>query len=162
VTPDPFVPPPEPPADIRGCGPSSGALGQADPTGDRPLATDPGRRKLRAIALLPMAKSKPLDLKSIWLFSNCNGAELRQLRSSLDEVRVPRGKVLVEEGKVGREFFLIVEGSAAVTRHGRKVATLQPSSYFGELSLLDRQPRSASVTCTTDMMLLVLAPTGVQ
>jgi CRP-like cAMP-binding protein len=80
------------------------------------------------------------------------------LRSSLDEVRVPKGKVLVEEGRVGREFFLIVEGTAAVTRHGRKVATLQPSSYFGELSLLDRQPRSASVTCTTDMVLLVLAP----
>ncbi|MBV8464300.1 MAG: cyclic nucleotide-binding domain-containing protein [Acidimicrobiales bacterium] len=104
-----------------------------------------------------MAKSpKALDLKSIWLFSACTGSELRRIRSALDEVQVPKGKVLVEEGRIGTEFFLIVDGKAAVTRDGRKVASLGPGRYFGELALLDRRPRSASVVSETDMDVLVL------
>jgi len=100
---------------------------------------------------------KALDLKSIWLFSGCTNSELRRIRSSLDEVQVPKGKVLVEEGRIGLEFFLIVEGRAVVTRKGRKVATLGPGGYFGELALLDRRPRSASVVSETDMDVLVLS-----
>ena len=104
-----------------------------------------------------MARPKALDLKSIWLFSGCTGSELRRIRSSLDEVEVPKGKVLVEEGRIGLEFFLIVDGKAVVTRNGRKVATLGPGDYFGELALLDRRPRSASVVSETEMDLLVLS-----
>lgn len=104
-----------------------------------------------------MARPKALDLKSIWLFSACTNSELRRIRSSLDEVQVPKGKVMVEEGRIGLEFFLIVEGRAVVTRRGRKVATLGPGDHFGELALLDRHPRSASVTSETDMDLLVLS-----
>ena len=103
------------------------------------------------------SRTNALDLKSIWLFSGCSGSELRKIRSSLDEVTVPQGKVLVEEGRVGLEFFLIVEGTATVTRNGKKVATLGPSGYFGELALLDRKPRSASVVSDTDMNVLVLS-----
>lgn len=103
------------------------------------------------------ARPKALDLKTIWLFSSCTGAELRKLRSSLDEVRVPAGKVLVEEGTLGREFFLILDGEATVTRKGKTVATLGPGSYFGELALLDHGPRSASVISTTDLDVLVLS-----
>jgi len=103
------------------------------------------------------ARPKALDLKSIWLFSSCTGSELRKIRSSLDEVVVPEGKVLVEEGRVGLEFFLIVSGTATVTRNGKKVATLGPGGYFGELSLLDRKPRSATVVSDTEMDVLVLS-----
>jgi CRP-like cAMP-binding protein len=103
------------------------------------------------------ARSKDLDLKSIWLFSSCTGSELRKIRGSLDEVEVPAGKVLVEQGRIGMEFFLIVDGTAAVTRSGKKVATLGPGAHFGELALLDRRPRSASVTSETDMDVLVLS-----
>jgi CRP/FNR family transcriptional regulator, cyclic AMP receptor protein len=102
-------------------------------------------------------KPKALDLKAIWLFSSCTAAELRKIRSSLDEVQVPAGKMLVEEGRIGLEFFLIVDGTATVTRNGRKVATLGPGSHFGELALLDRRPRSASVTSDTEMDVLVLS-----
>jgi CRP/FNR family cyclic AMP-dependent transcriptional regulator len=102
-------------------------------------------------------KPKALDLKSIWLFSSCTGSELRKIRSSLDELEVPKGKVLVEEGRIGLEFFLIVDGKASVIRNGRKVATLGPGGYFGELALLDRRPRSASVVSETDMDVLVLS-----
>ena len=72
-------------------------------------------------------RSKSLDLKAIWLFSSCSASELRKIRSSLDELEVPEGKVLVEEGRVGMEFFIIVSGTAAVTREGKKVATLGPA-----------------------------------
>ncbi len=103
------------------------------------------------------ARSKPLDLKTIWLFSGCSASELRKIRSSLDEIQVAKDKVLVEEGRIGMEFFLIVSGTAAVTREGKKVATLGPGGHFGELALLDRRPRSASVVSETDMDLLVLS-----
>ena len=105
----------------------------------------------------PTLHPKALDLKSIWLFSSCTSTELRKIRSSCDEVEVPAGKILVEEGRIGLEFFLIVTGTARVTRHGRKVAVLGPGSHFGELALLDRRPRSASVVSETEMDVLVLS-----
>jgi CRP-like cAMP-binding protein len=71
-------------------------------------------------------------------------------------VRVPSGKVLVKEGAVGHEFFLILEGQAVVRRGGRRIAMLGPGQYFGEMALLDRGPRSATVVADTDMDLLVL------
>ena len=100
---------------------------------------------------------KATDLNSIWLFSGCSGSELRKIRSSLDSLHVPAGKILVEEGHIGQEFFIIVDGKAAVTRNGKKVATLEPTSHFGELALLDRRPRSASVVSETDMDVLVMS-----
>jgi CRP-like cAMP-binding protein len=81
---------------------------------------------------------------------------LTLLGRATDEVRVPAGKVVVEEGTVGREFFLILEGQAVVRRGGRKVALLGPGQYFGELALLDRAPRNATVVAETEMALLVL------
>jgi CRP-like cAMP-binding protein len=103
------------------------------------------------------ARPKSLDLKRIWLFSNCSASELKKIRTLFDEVETTQWHVLVEEGQPGTEFFLIVRGRAVVTRKGRTVATLKPDDYFGELSLLDRQPRSATVVCETDMDLLVLS-----
>ncbi len=97
-----------------------------------------------------------LDLSEIWLFSACSKGELRSLRRALDEVRVPKGRVLCEEGTIGREFFFIVDGTAVVRRKGKTVARLGPGRYFGEMALLDRRPRSATVVSDTDMDLLVL------
>jgi CRP/FNR family transcriptional regulator, cyclic AMP receptor protein len=102
------------------------------------------------------AKSGQLDLREIWLFSACSARELREIRRAVEEVTVPPGAVLVEEGTIGREFFFIVEGTASVRRNGRRVTTLGPGRYFGELALLDRKPRSATVVAETDMTLLVL------
>lgn len=100
---------------------------------------------------------KATDLKSIWLFSGCSASELRKIRSSLDAVSVPAGKLLVEEGHIGQEFFIIVAGTASVTRNGRRVARLEAGGHFGELALLDRRPRSASVVSDTDMDVLVMS-----
>jgi CRP/FNR family cyclic AMP-dependent transcriptional regulator len=102
-------------------------------------------------------KEKKIELSKIWLFSACSARELRTLQSALDEVTVPAGKILTEEGTLGREFFLIVEGTASVRHNGRKVATLGPDQYFGELSLLDRGSRTATVVAETQMRLLVLS-----
>lgn len=101
-------------------------------------------------------KARELDVGDIWLFSACSASQVRTIRRAVDEVEVPAGRVLCEEGSVGREFFFIVDGTAAVRRGNRKVATLGPGKYFGELSLLDRRPRSATVVSETPMKLLVL------
>ncbi|MGP0031482.1 MAG: cyclic nucleotide-binding domain-containing protein [Acidimicrobiales bacterium] len=97
-----------------------------------------------------------VDLSKIWLFSTCSDRNLRAIRKALVPEVVPPGRVLCKEGDTGREFFLIVDGRAAVKRHNRKTATLGPGQYFGELSLLDLRPRSATVVAETDMHLLVL------
>lgn len=103
-----------------------------------------------------MARKRELDLGDIWLFSACSPGQLRTIRRQVEEVEVPAGRVLVEEGTPGREFFFIVDGQASVKRGSRKVASLGPGNYFGELSLLDRKPRSASIVSDTDMTLVVL------
>jgi CRP/FNR family cyclic AMP-dependent transcriptional regulator len=100
--------------------------------------------------------AKNLDLSTIWLFSTSSARDLRMVRSAFEEVTVPAGRVLCEEGMIGREFFVIVDGQAEVRRAGRKIATLEAGQYFGELALLDRRPRSATVVAATEMRLLVL------
>jgi CRP/FNR family transcriptional regulator, cyclic AMP receptor protein len=97
-----------------------------------------------------------LDLSKIWLFSTSSNKDLRTIRRALEEVTVPAGRVLCEQGTIGREFFFIVSGEASVRRNNRRVASLGPGQYFGELALLDRRPRSATVVSDTEMNLLVL------
>jgi CRP/FNR family cyclic AMP-dependent transcriptional regulator len=104
-----------------------------------------------------MARDEKLEhLAHVRLFSALNKKELTLVGRASDEVRVPSGKVLVEEGAAGHEFFLILDGQAVVRRGGRRVAMLGPGQYFGEMALLDRGPRTATVVADTDMNLLVL------
>ena len=95
-------------------------------------------------------------LSGVALFSTCAKHELRRIASLADEIEAPQGKTLAREGDTGAEFFVVVEGTATATRRGRKVATIGPGSFFGELALLDQGPRAATVTADTDMQLLVL------
>ena len=104
-----------------------------------------------------MAADKKIEhLADTWLFSTCSRRELARVARSCDEVDVKAGRVLTTEGETGREFFLIRDGQASVKRKGRKIATLGPGQYFGELSLLARLPRNSTITADTDMELLVL------
>lgn len=100
--------------------------------------------------------SKANALRSTWLFSSCNRKEIALLESACDEVTVNAGSVLCEEGKVGKEFCLIISGTAKVTKNNHQVAILGPGDAFGELSLLDHLPRSATVIAETNMDLMVL------
>ena len=103
-----------------------------------------------------MADKKVDHLADTWLFSTLSRKELSRLARSCDEVEIEAGRVLTKEGDYGREFFLIRDGQASVKRRGRKIATLKGGQYFGELSLLSRLPRNATITADTDMDLLVM------
>lgn len=103
-------------------------------------------------------RSQKLDLlSSIWLFSTATSRELRLVEKALDEVTARSGTVLIEEGATGDEFFIIAEGTASVRRGPRRVALLGPGDYFGELALLDRGRRSATIVADTDMVLLIMS-----
>ena len=97
-------------------------------------------------------------LASVSLFSSCSRKELQTIARASDEMSIPAGKTLVEQGDIGRECFVILEGTATVTRNDRRVASLGPGAYFGELSLLDKGPRTATVTAETPLTVLVLGP----
>jgi CRP/FNR family transcriptional regulator, cyclic AMP receptor protein len=90
------------------------------------------------------------------LFSSCSKRDLQRISQLSDEVNVSAGRVIIEQGRAGHEFFLILEGVAVVRRNNRKVATLGPDDHFGELALLDKGPRNATVVADTDMRLLVV------
>src|SRR3954453_17272808 len=105
-----------------------------------------------------MARDSKLDhLSNVRLFSNLTKKELAAVGRASDELEVDAGRILVQEGASGHEFFLILEGQAAVKRAGRKIASLGPGQYFGEMALLDRAPRNATVVADTPMRVLVLA-----
>jgi CRP/FNR family transcriptional regulator, cyclic AMP receptor protein len=95
-------------------------------------------------------------LGNVRLFAVCNKRELARIASLVDEVEAPKGKVLVRQGDTGQECFVIAEGRARATMRGKGTAMLGPGSFFGEMSLLDQGPRSATITAETDMHLLVL------
>ncbi|MGH9247672.1 MAG: cyclic nucleotide-binding domain-containing protein [Acidimicrobiales bacterium] len=104
-----------------------------------------------------MARDQRLThLAAIPLFSACNKRALQKLARAGDEVDVAAGRVLVDQGAAGREAFVILDGKASVKRGNRKIATLGPGDYFGELALLDRGPRTASVVTETPMRVYVL------
>lgn len=105
---------------------------------------------------MPFKKSKVDVLKNVSLFSACSDKELGQIGSLVDETDAKSGTILTKEGSPGREFFAIIEGHAKVSRRDDELATLGPGSFFGEMSLLDQGPRTATVTATSDMRLYVL------
>ena len=98
----------------------------------------------------------PVDLASVWLFSECSKSERKSIERRARSEQVRAGDTIVEEGDVGTVFYFIVDGNATVSRHGRKLVELGPGQYFGELALLDRLPRSATVKAATDMTLLAI------
>ena len=95
-------------------------------------------------------------LKSAPLFAGCSKSELRALASSADELDLREGTVLTREGRAGREFFVLVSGTAKVTKNGRKVADLSAGDWFGEIALLTDTPRTATVTATSPVDVLVI------
>jgi CRP/FNR family cyclic AMP-dependent transcriptional regulator len=97
------------------------------------------------------------DLAQVSLFGGCTRKELQKLASITTETGVPAGRVLCQEGEIGTEFFVVVDGKATVTIAGDYVATIGPGGFFGEMALLDGGRRGATVTAATDMRVLVLS-----
>lgn len=94
--------------------------------------------------------------RKVPLFAACTNKDLRMVARHAERAAVASGHVLIEEGEVGREFFVVVAGVGRVTREGRRVATLEAGDSFGEMALLDGGARNATVVAETEMELLVL------
>ena len=90
-------------------------------------------------------------LQSVPLFSGLKGKQIKTIVGSGKELRFEAGTQIVKEGDNGVGFYLILEGSAEVRRKGRVLSKLGKGNFFGEMSLLDRQPRSADVVATTSV-----------
>ena len=95
-------------------------------------------------------------LRRIPLFSQCSGRDLGVISSIADEIDLKEGKELTRQGKLGREFFVLIEGSADVRKNNRKVATLKAGDFFGEIALVHQAPRNATVTATSPVRALVI------
>jgi CRP/FNR family cyclic AMP-dependent transcriptional regulator len=95
-------------------------------------------------------------LNSIPLFEEVGEEELAQIAPFATEVSVEEGRELVREGDFSYEFMAIEEGEAEVTRGGQHVADLGPGDFFGEMGLLERTLRNATVTAKTPMRLITL------
>jgi CRP-like cAMP-binding protein len=97
-------------------------------------------------------------LRAVDLFGRCTGEQLREVARLSERVQVTKGEVLAREGRIGREFFLILSGTVAVTQKGRRMNTLGPGDFFGELAALDPGPRNATVTALSDLEVLIIGP----
>jgi CRP/FNR family transcriptional regulator, cyclic AMP receptor protein len=105
----------------------------------------------------PSKDTKMELLRGVELFSHCRKGDLARIASLADVIECPAGKTLTQEGESGWEFFVVVYGEATARRGGRRLGTIGPGSFLGEMSLLDQGPRTATVTADTDMQLLVLS-----
>lgn len=104
--------------------------------------------------------TKVLALKQSPLFEGLSRKELALLARLTDDLDVPAGAVLCTEGSRGREFFVIIDGEAEVTRGGRRMRTVGPGDFFGEIALLERVNRTATVTAVTPLRFFVVSDTA--
>ena len=95
-------------------------------------------------------------LKSIPLFASLSRSERRQVASRADEVDLSEGKALVTEGEFAYEFFVIEEGTAEVVRGGKQIARLGPGDFLGEMGVISRGRRNASVVAESPMKVIVM------
>lgn len=103
------------------------------------------------------AKTSTADLIArVPLFAACSKKELKTVAGAATERVVRSGDIVVRQGAAGNAFFVIVSGEADVIRNGRRVGHLVAGDFFGDLALIDKMPRSATVTATTELALLVL------
>jgi len=95
-------------------------------------------------------------LQAVPLFSSCSKTELQRIASLADELDLGDGATLIREGERGREFLVIVEGTVSVTKGGRKIRDLGSGAFIGEIALISDVPRTATVTATSPVRLLVV------
>lgn len=107
--------------------------------------------------MLLKRRSEKIDLlRNVPLFGGLSQRHLSEIARHADEVSVDQGKVLARQGAIGREFLVIVDGSARVEQNGRLIAQLATGNFFGEMSLIDGRPRTATVIAETPMVLLCI------
>jgi CRP/FNR family cyclic AMP-dependent transcriptional regulator len=96
-------------------------------------------------------------LRRVPLFAGCTRKELEGIAKIADEIDFRAGKTLIREGAPGREFFVLADGTAEITRKGKRIDTASAGDFFGEMALLSDQPRNATVTTTSDVDTIVIS-----
>ena len=100
--------------------------------------------------------SKVDAISHVPLFAAASKSDLKKIAAIADEIDLREGKEMTREGQPGHEFFVLVDGTADVRRKGRKVRTLGPGDFFGEIALVSKKPRTATVTATSPVTALVI------
>jgi CRP/FNR family cyclic AMP-dependent transcriptional regulator len=95
-------------------------------------------------------------IKKAPLFSECSRKDLNEIAGIADEIDLREGKELTKEGGPGREFFVLVEGTADVKKGNRRINKMGAGDFFGEISLITQRPRTATVTATSPVRALVI------
>jgi CRP/FNR family cyclic AMP-dependent transcriptional regulator len=96
-------------------------------------------------------------LEGIGAFSGLSKRELEKLAGWTFELEVPAGEELTKEGRLAHEFFVIEDGAALVLQNGERIAELGAGDFFGEIGLLERDRRTATVTATTALRVIVMS-----
>ena len=94
-------------------------------------------------------------LENLQTFDGCSRKQLSEIARGIEEVRVPSGEDVVTEGSIGHHVFVLAEGLAHASVNGRRVGTIMPGSFFGEVAVLDGERRSATVTTALPSRLLI-------
>jgi len=97
-------------------------------------------------------------LQRVPWFAACTNEQLDEIARLAERLDVQAGEVILREGRQGRELFVILDGTATVTRAGRVVNILGAGDQFGELAAIEDQPRTATITATTDLKVLIIGP----
>jgi CRP-like cAMP-binding protein len=97
-------------------------------------------------------------LQGVPWFAACSNEQLAEMARLAERLHVQQGEVILREGRLGRELYIILEGTVVVTRAGRIVNEWGPGDYFGELAAIEAAPRSATVTATSDLEVLIVGP----
>src|SRR5271156_2127035 len=103
-------------------------------------------------------RAAPERLQGVPWFAACTEEQLLEMARIAERLRIQAGEVILREGRLGRELFVILDGTATVTRSGRVVNILYAGDYFGELAAIEAVPRSATVHATTDLDVLIVGP----
>lgn len=115
------------------------------------------RVRSTTIASMALRRNAKVELlRTVPLFARCSKGELAAIAAEADELDVSAGRALTVEGQSGREFVVLVSGSAEVSRKGQQINTLGDGDFLGEIALLTGVPRTATVTTTTPCHLLIL------
>ena len=104
-----------------------------------------------------MSDPKIKALKEVPLFAHCSQKELEFVASRTDETQAPAGTELTHQGSLGSTFYVLLDGEADVTIDGKHRRTLKQGDFFGEISMLDRGPATATVTTTSPVRLMVMS-----
>jgi CRP/FNR family cyclic AMP-dependent transcriptional regulator len=111
--------------------------------------------------MLLRRSSQKIDLlKKVPLFNNLSQKHLGEIAKHADQVQVEKGRVLVQQGKTGWDFIFIAEGDARVEKDGKVIRQLSRGDFFGEISLIDGEPRTSTVIAETNMTLLIVHKTS--